>query len=80
MCMSVLPVFLCAPHYCLVTRGSIGSPEPGITDCCKPSCRGWKSNSGRLKEQQVLLTTKLSLAQIVCLFVCLFFKNEIREL
>ncbi|ERE72339.1 E3 ubiquitin-protein ligase [Cricetulus griseus] len=42
----------------------VGSPETGVMSHYKPPCGSWELNSGTLKEQQDLFTTKPSLQQL----------------
>jgi hypothetical protein len=54
------------------------TPETGVTEGCKLPWRSWESNLGSLQEQQVLLTTEISLQLYIFLkrFIHLFYVYE----
>lgn len=64
MCMCVLPSCMCImsmPGTCGGQKRTPDVLESGVTDGCKPACVGWELNPGPVQDQQVLLTTALSL-------------------
>lgn len=42
---------------------------------CEPPCRSWKSNSGPLEENYVLLTTEIPPQPLSFIFLKFFFKT-----
>ena len=67
--IQIVNVMYILPHYVQHTfarwpqrsEKGVGSSGTGVTDGCEPPCKCWELNLGPLQEQQVFLTTKLSL-------------------
>lgn len=70
LCM-VFCTYVCVPHACsahAVHKRALDSPGTGVTDAWVVSARN-PTQVGPLKEQQVLLTSKPSLATVVLIFL-----------